>query len=48
MTGVEVTLIIIGVIFLLGSFFLQDKISTKDIYVIKDYIGNGAINSPQK
>lgn len=31
MTAVEITLIIIAIIFLLGSFFVQDKLSRKDI-----------------
>ncbi len=31
MTAVEITLIIIGIIFLIGSFFVQEKFSQKDI-----------------
>lgn len=31
MTAIEITLIIIGIIFLLGSFFVQEKFSQKDI-----------------
>ncbi len=31
MTGVEITLLIIGLIFLLGSFLVHDKLSQKDI-----------------
>lgn len=31
MGAMEITLIIVGVIFLLGSFFVQDKLSSKDV-----------------
>lgn len=31
MTGLEITLLIVGVVFLLGSFFVHDKLSQKDI-----------------
>ncbi len=36
MTGLEITLLIIGVVFLLGSFFVQEKLSQKDIDQISD------------
>jgi hypothetical protein len=31
MTGIEITLIIIGLVFIVASFFIQEKISPKDI-----------------
>lgn len=31
MTGIEVTLIIVGIIFIFASFFVQEKLSSKDI-----------------
>ena len=31
MTGLEITLVVTGVIFLIGSFFVKDKLSPKDI-----------------
>ena len=31
MTGVEITLIIVGIIFLLVSFLIQEKLSPKDM-----------------
>ena len=36
MTAVEITLIIIGVIFMLGSFFIQEKLTRRDIEHISD------------
>lgn len=40
MTGIEIALIIVGVIFLLGSFFIQDHLSQKDIQKIADLSEN--------
>ena len=31
MTALEITLIVIGVVFLVGSFFVSDKLSQKDV-----------------
>lgn len=31
MTGIEIVLIVIGIVFLLGSFFVSDRLSQKDI-----------------
>ena len=31
MTGLEITLVVTGVIFLIGSFLVKDKLSPKDI-----------------
>ena len=31
MTGIEIVLIIIGIVFLLGSFLVSDRLSQKDI-----------------
>lgn len=36
MTPVEITLIIIGIVFVLGSFFIKDKLSRKDLDTITD------------
>lgn len=36
MSAVEISLLVIGVIFLLGSFFLQDRLSQKDMQKIAD------------
>ena len=36
MTGIEVTLILIGVIFLLGSFFVAEKLSDKELNKIAE------------
>ena len=34
MTGVEITLILVGIIFVLGSFFVQEKLTPKDVQEI--------------
>lgn len=31
MTGVEITLILVGIVFVLGSFFVQEKLTPKDV-----------------
>ena len=31
MTALEITLIVIGVVFLVGSFFVSDKLAQKDV-----------------
>ena len=36
MSPIEISLLVIGVIFLLGSFFLQDRLSQKDMQKIAD------------
>ena len=36
MTTLEITLIIIGVVFLIGSFMVNDKLSHKDLDKIAD------------
>lgn len=36
MTGIEISLIIIGLIFVIGSFFIKDKLSKKDLDTISD------------
>ena len=36
MTGVEITLILVGIIFVLGSFFVQEKLTGKDVQAIVD------------
>jgi hypothetical protein len=36
MAGIEITLVIIGLILMIGSFFLQEKLSPKDIESITD------------
>ena len=38
MTGLEITLVVTGVIFLIGSFLVKDKLSPKDIDKINDFI----------
>ena len=39
MTTLEITLIIIGVVFLIGSFMVNDKLSHKDLDKIADMRG---------
>ena len=34
MTGVEITLILVGIIFVLVSFFVQEKLTPKDVQEI--------------
>ena len=36
MTVIEAVLIIVGIIIMIGSFFVQEKITTKDIEKISD------------
>lgn len=36
MTAIEITLIVIGIVFVLGSFFIKDKLSNKDLDTITD------------
>ena len=31
MTGIEIAVLIVGIIFVLGSFFVGDKLSSKDV-----------------
>ena len=40
MTGVEITLILVGIIFVLVSFFVQEKLTPKDVQEITRLLYN--------
>ena len=41
MTALEITLIVIGVVFLVGSFFVSDKLSQKDVdQILQNFVNH--------